>query len=75
MQIGERSGSHYYFYQAHSKLLPNSYQIFPQGGQTHDLQNIFRGCVFIYICIYIYIYINIMGGKNDATTYPDKPVS
>ena len=25
--------------------------------------------------MYIYIYINIMRGKNDATTYPDKPVS
>ena len=25
--------------------------------------------------IYIYIYINIMRGKNDATTFPDKPVS
>ena len=24
---------------------------------------------------HIYIYINIMRGKNDATTYPDKPVS
>ena len=29
----------------------------------------------IYIRIYIYMYINIMRGKNDATTYPDKPVS
>ena len=59
MQIGERSGSHYYFYQAHSKPLFNSSQIFPQGGQTHDLQKIFRGCVYIYICIYICIYIYI----------------
>ena len=25
--------------------------------------------------IHIYIYIYIMRGKNDATTYPDKPVS
>ena len=24
---------------------------------------------------YMYIYINIMRGKNDATTYPNKPVS
>ena len=29
----------------------------------------------IHIYIYIYIYIYIMRGKNDATTYPDKPVS
>ena len=29
-----------------------------------------------YIYIYIYIYIiNIMRGKKDATTFPDKPVS
>ena len=25
--------------------------------------------------IYIYIYINIMRGKKDVTTFPDKPVS
>ena len=25
--------------------------------------------------VYIYIYINIMRGKKDATTFPDKPVS
>ena len=29
----------------------------------------------IYIYIYIYICINIMRGKKDATTFPDKPVS
>ena len=57
MQIDERSGSNYYFYHAHSKPLPNSSQIFPQGGQTHDLQNIFRGFVFFFFFIYIYIYI------------------
>ena len=57
MQIDERSGSNYYFYHAHSKPLPNSSQIFPQGGQTHDLQNIFRGFVFFFfLSIYIYIY-------------------
>ena len=28
-----------------------------------------------YIYIYIYIYINIMRGKKDGTTFPDKPVS
>ena len=27
------------------------------------------------IYIYIYIHINIMRGKKDATTFPDKPVS
>ena len=27
------------------------------------------------IYIYIYICINIMRGKKDATTFPDKPVS
>ena len=29
----------------------------------------------IYIYIYIYIYINILRGKKDVTTFPDKPVS
>ena len=29
----------------------------------------------MHIYIYIYIYVNIMRGKNDATTYPDKPVA
>ena len=28
-------------------------------------------CMYIYVCI----YINIMRGKKDATTFPDKPVS
>ena len=34
-------------------------------------------CIYIYIYIYIYIDIdiNIMRGKKDATTFPDKPVS
>ena len=27
------------------------------------------------IYIYIYIYINIVRGKKDVTTFPDKPVS
>ena len=32
--------------------------------------------IYIYIHIYIYIYIiNIMRGKKDATTFPEKPVS
>ena len=31
--------------------------------------------VYVYIYIYIYMYINIMRGKKDATTFPDKPVS
>ena len=35
--------------------------------------------IYVYIYIYIYIYIdidiNIMRGKKDATTFPDKPVS
>ena len=31
---------------------------------------------FIFLAyIYIYIYINIMRGKKDGTTFPDKPVS
>ena len=29
----------------------------------------------IHIHIYIYIHINIMRGKKDVTTFPDKPVS
>ena len=30
---------------------------------------------FIFLAyIYIYIYINIMRGKKDGTTFPDKPV-
>ena len=29
----------------------------------------------MYVYIYIYIYINIMRGKKDVTTFPDKPVS
>ena len=34
-------------------------------------------CMYVcmYINIYIYLYINIMRGKKDATTFPDKPVS
>ena len=28
-----------------------------------------------FVCIYIHTYINIMRGKKDATTFPDKPVS
>ena len=31
--------------------------------------------IYIYIYTHIYIYINIMRGKKDATTFPDKPVS
>ena len=31
--------------------------------------------IYIYIYIYIFIYINIMRGKKDATTFPNKPVS
>ena len=31
--------------------------------------------LYIHIYIYIYIYINIMRGKKDVTTFPDKPVS
>ena len=33
--------------------------------------------IYIYIFFFIYIYkqINIMRGKKDATTFPDKPVS
>ena len=31
--------------------------------------------IYIYIYIYIDIDINIMRGKKDATTFPDKPVS
>ena len=38
--------------------------------------------IYIYIYIYIYFFfiyiykqINIMRGKKDATTFPDKPVS
>ena len=31
--------------------------------------------VYVYLYLYIYIYINIMRGKKDATTFPDKPVS
>ena len=30
--------------------------------------------MYIYIYIYMYMYINIMRGKKDATTFPDKPV-
>ena len=29
----------------------------------------------MYIYVYIYIYVNIMRGKKDVTTFPDKPVS
>ena len=29
----------------------------------------------MYVYIYIYIYVNIMRGKKDVTTVPDKPVS
>ena len=32
-----------------------------------------KTCMHVYI--YIYIYINIMRGKKDVTTFPDKPVS
>ena len=31
--------------------------------------------MYMYIYIYIDIDINIMRGKKDATTFPDKPVS
>ena len=31
--------------------------------------------IYIHTYIYIYIYINIMRGKKDVTTFPDKPVS
>ena len=33
--------------------------------------------IYIYFFFFIYIYkqINIMRGKKDATTFPDKPVS
>ena len=31
--------------------------------------------MYMNIYIYIYIYINIMRGKKDVTTFPDKPVS
>ena len=39
--------------------------------------DLFRGCPLIrgFVCIYIHTYINIMRGKKDATTFPDKPVS
>ena len=30
--------------------------------------------IYIYRYIYLYIYINIMRGKKDVTTFPDKPV-
>ena len=30
---------------------------------------------YLNIYIYIYIYINIMRGKKDVTTFPNKPVS
>ena len=41
------------------------------------LFNSLTDCIYVYLCIYIYIYIyiNIMRGKKDATTFPDKPVS
>ena len=39
--------------------------------------DLFHGCPLIrgFVCIYIHTYINIMRGKKDATTFPDKPVS
>ena len=41
------------------------------------LFNSLTDCIYVYLCIYIYIYIyvDIMRGKKDATTFPDKPVS
>ena len=36
---------------------------------------ILKFAMFFKTGIYIYICINIMRGKKDATTFPDKPVS
>ena len=41
----------------------------------HNIAGHFLGSLYQTSYIYIYIYINILRGKKDATTFPDKPVS
>ena len=43
--------------------------------EAQKAETVLSAVSYIYIYIYIYYILYIMGGKKDATTFPDNPVS